>query len=278
MEQKLQLASLISSALHANKQDLSRQFSTTRERTNTRFFVLDDLLPREIPAQAYSEFPLETESYLFRNSFRERKFTFAKLNEHSSRLIEDLTDAFQEKEVISILSEIAQIPDLEGDPSLYAGGISRMDRGHFLNPHLDNSHDGDGARYRRLNILYYVTPDISETDGGNLELWDDKVKSPTKIPAFFNRLVVMETNIHSWHSVDPVKSDISRRCVSNYYFSKSSPELYEYRHLTQFMGRPEQALRRAFCRVDNTLRNIFFRATGISRGKRLSRTYSDGEK
>ena len=39
--------------------------------------------------------------------------------------------------------EFSNINDLVSDPSLYAGGISRMDYGHFLNPHVDNSHDGN---------------------------------------------------------------------------------------------------------------------------------------
>ena len=101
-----------------------------------------------------------------------------------------------------------------------------MDRGHFLNPHIDNSHDADRRRYRRFNLLFYVTPNINVNDGGNLELWDKAVKYPLKIESTFNRLVVLETTKYSNHSVDPVLSNVQRCCVSNYYFSEESPENY----------------------------------------------------
>jgi Rps23 Pro-64 3,4-dihydroxylase Tpa1-like proline 4-hydroxylase len=173
--------------------------------------------------------------------------------------------------VIEIVERITKINHLESDNSLYAGGISRMDLGHFLNPHIDNSHDAHRKKYRRLNLLYYVTPEIQESDGGNVELWDYKVKSPLKIPSKFNRLVVMETNKYSWHSVDYVQSNINRCCVSNYYYSKESPEKYDYSHVTSFNGRPNEKFKKIFFVVDNFLRNSFKKITGISRGKNLTR-------
>ena len=47
-----------------------------------------------------------------------------------------------------------------------------MGRNGFLNPHIDNSHDGDIRLYRALNLLYYVFPSWQRSNGGNLELWD----------------------------------------------------------------------------------------------------------
>ena len=146
-----------------------------------------------------------------------------------------------------------------------------MDRTHFLNPHIDNSHDASRERYRRLNLLFYVTPGITEEDGGNFELWDEKVRNPHKIVSGFNRLVVMETTKTSWHSVDPVKSDIQRCCVSNYYFSKHSPAGEDYYHVTSFLGRPGQVGKRLYGRLDNFLRQNIATLTGMSRGKHLSR-------
>ena len=86
-----------------------------------------------------------------------------------------------------------------------------MAKGHFLNPHLDNSHDGEQKNYRVLNLLYYVSPDWKPEFGGNLELWDESVKKPVEIPSLFNRLVLMSTNDKSWHSVNEVRIDRPRR-------------------------------------------------------------------
>ena len=253
-----------------NREDLQESYFTKNKFTSTKHFVLDNVLPVDIVTKLFESFS-SLDIYHTQDSFRQKKLTFAKLDQLQSNLPNLITDAFQSREVIDEIEKITEINDLEGDPSLYAGGISRMDKGHFLNPHIDNSHDANRSRYRRLNILFYVTPNLNQADGGNFELWDSKIKTPLKIPSLFNRLVVMETNKTSWHSVDPVLSDVRRCCVSNYYFTKSSPTGEEYYHVTSFSGRPSQFFKRAYGRIDNALRNTIAKTLKISRGKGLVR-------
>jgi len=81
----------------------------------------------------------------------------------------------------------------------------------------------------------------------------------------------METGDHTWHSVDEVKTDLSRCCVSNYYFSESSPRKFEYYHVTSFNGRPNQPLKRMYSSIDNFFRQSFVKLTGFSRGKEQAR-------
>jgi hypothetical protein len=119
-----------------------------------------------------------------------------------------------------------------------------MEKDDFLNPHLDNSHDGDQEKYRIIHLLYYVSPNWQQEYGGNLELWDTKVSIPTEIHAKFNRLVVMETNNISYHSVNKVRFDGRRVCVSNYFFCKDSSNLKQFKHVTTFHGRPEEPLKK----------------------------------
>lgn len=156
---------------------------------------------------------------------------------------------------------------LEPDPKLYARGLSMMSKNDYLNPHIDNSHDRRRQKYRRLNLLYYVSPNWRLEYGGNFELWDKNVKKPTTIISKQNRLIVMETNKTSWHSVSKVNTDRPRCCVSNYYFSKESPDQTEYFHVTSFSGRPEQPFKRAFGLIDNKLRNFFSKTLKVGRGK-----------
>ncbi|HEX8733962.1 MAG TPA: hypothetical protein VF721_01475, partial [Pyrinomonadaceae bacterium] len=75
-----------------------------------------------------------------------------------------------------------------------------------------------------------------------------------EIPSLFNRLVLMATNDKSWHSVNEVKIEAARCCVSNYYFSPHSPNGYETTHVTFFKARPEQKLRRIVTTADGYLR------------------------
>lgn len=260
-----EITDLIASKIEENFTDLQKQYFDEKKKTLTKFFILDNLLPDELVIKVYEN--LSEENFSLRDTFREKKLTLVKLNVLPNSIIGNVTDAFQTEKVLKIISKLTGIDDLYTDPILYTGQTFKMNKGHFVNPHIDNSHDTNKHRYRRLNFLFYITPNIQESDGGNFELWDDRVKTPLKICSKFNRLVVMETTKHSWHSVDPVKSNIMRCCISNYFFSSGSPTQHEYFHVTSFLGRPEQRFRRLYGRIDNMLRNSFVKYTGFSRGK-----------
>ena len=256
--------------LRENRDNLAHDFLKPNLSTDTKFFILDNLLPEDLVVNIFKNFP-DKSMWNYEDTFREKKYTFAKLGELKNPLPEQVTDCLQSKPVIEEIKQITQMDDLEGDPSLYAGGLSRMEKSHFLNPHIDNSHDRDRTRYRRLNLLYYVSPGLKEKDGGNFELWDRQVKNPLKLPSKFNRLIVMETNSTSWHSVDMVQSEVARCCLSNYYFTRMSPTGGDYYHVTSFSGRPEQSFRIFYGKVDNFLRQKVATVLGLSRGKKLSR-------
>ena len=101
------------------------------------------------------------------------------------------------------IGEITNIKNLIGDPELYAGGISSMSKGCFLNPHIDNSHDRNLENYRRLNLLYYVNKHFPpKSGGGELVLYPVGIKNrEIKITCEFNRLVIMRTDNQSLHGV-----------------------------------------------------------------------------
>ena len=140
-----------------------------------------------------------------------------------------------------------------------------MKIGDFLSPHVDNSHDQSKTRYRRLNLLYYVSPDWQFINGGNLELWDRKVNECEEIVSLCNRLVIMETNDRSYHSVNKVKVDQPRCCVSNYYFSKESEKGFDYHHVTSTTGWPNQTFLRLIGRVDTYSRDLIAKVLGKTR-------------
>ena len=118
-------------------------------------------------------------------------------------------------------------------------------------------------------MLFYVSPNWTLENGGNFELWDEKKLIPHTIVSKQNRLVVMETNKNSWHSVSKVKVDHPRCCVSNYYFSKTSPNRENYFHVTSFTGRPGQYFLSSIAFLDNLSRNIVAKIFKIGRGREL---------
>lgn len=249
---KDRLVQLIVERLTAEREQLKVKFIASQSIVGVRFCELDDLLPLDIARQIFEVFPPATSMRLM-DSFREKKYT-SKSFDNFAPLLADITFAIQDPQVIKVVEDITGITEQIPDPSLYAGGLSAMGAGHFLGPHIDNSHEASRKYYRTFNLLYYVTPDWSLECGGNLELWDQSVKRHTTIVSKFNRLVIMETNPWSWHSVSRVKADRLRCCVSNYYFSPRSPTGQDYFNVTSFSARPEQKIRRTLAWVDNKLR------------------------
>jgi Rps23 Pro-64 3,4-dihydroxylase Tpa1-like proline 4-hydroxylase len=245
--------------------------------TKTRHFVVDNLLPEEFCNKIYQSFPKDGDGFFSRQSFREKKKTSANIEAYG-QILADITYALQDPKIVGLVANLTGMKHIEPDPKLYAGGLSMMFEGDFLNPHIDNSHDAKRERYRRLNLLYYVSPDWSLENGGNFELWDDARTTPKTLVSQCNRLVVMETNKTSWHSVSPMRVNRPRCCVSNYYFSKQSPDATHYFHVTSFSGRPGETLKRALGVVDNILRNTISQTLKIGRGKKFINTASHDDK
>ena len=65
--------------------------------------------------------------------------------------------------------------------------------------------------------------------------------------------------------------DLCNQEAVNSFFSETSPEDYDYYHVTSFTGRPEQKLKRIYGKIDNFMRNSFVKITGFTRGKDSSR-------
>ena len=262
------LENIILAKLNDEKASIIKQWNDVSLHSPTSHYFIDNLLPENLAYEIFDAFPVEDDNFVKKQSFREKKRTYANLAE-SSPILSTITKVFKSPKIIEKISNFVDMIELTADSSLYAGGLSMMFNGDFLNPHIDNSHDGKRKKYRRLNLLYYASPDWKLENGGNFELWDNKVTVPLTIHSKFNRLVVMETNDASWHSVSPVKANAPRCCVSNYYFSDISPNGSEYFHVTSFTGRPEEHVKRAWGVIDNFSRNSVSKALKVGRGKKL---------
>jgi Rps23 Pro-64 3,4-dihydroxylase Tpa1-like proline 4-hydroxylase len=251
------LADLILEKLTVNKEQLKKEFNQAG-RINS--CMIDDVFPVEVAKEIYDAYP-SPEEMAIHKSLRENKRIAAQMDLYNP-LLEEAVYAFQDDRIVKIVEEITGLKEMIPDENLYAGGISLMATGNFLNPHLDNSHDNDRENYRVLNLLYYVTPDWDVNNGGNLELWDNGMsKSQRVIHSKFNRLVLMITNKTSIHSVSKVIAQGKRCCVSNYYFSKRPAESSEYFHVTSFYGRPEEPIKNIFLRTDAFLRQMVRKIT-----------------
>ncbi|WP_196886899.1 2OG-Fe(II) oxygenase [Aureivirga sp. CE67] len=247
-----ELSILICKRLEEEKEVSINKFNQSKDKIG--YFFVDDLLPKHIVDAIYQSFP-KTNNMILRKSLREYKYIAAQMDNYHP-ILEEVIYAFQEPNVVKIVSEICDLDDIHPDENLYAGGLSSMGHKNFLNPHLDNSHDKDRNMWRVLNLLFYVTPDWKDENGGHLEVWPDGMNNPqTTIYSRYNRLAIMATHDQSWHSVCPVNADKARSCVSNYYFSSKPFRETDSFHVTKFRGRPEEIVKDQILKVDAAIRS-----------------------
>jgi len=245
---------IIEDRLKKDVPTLKESFEKSVIDVGTRYTFIEHLLPEEEALRIFKGFEASGD-WREMKSFREKKLT-SKNFDSFPPILGEITFALQSRKVLDIIEEITGIENQVPDPSLYAGGLSLMRPGDYLEPHIDNSHDQTRKVYRRLNLLYYVTPEWKLEDGGHLELWNKDLSKKVTIESRFNRLVLMETHHLSWHSVSKVqRQDGKRCCVSNYNFSKQSPLEHEYYHVTSFAGRPENPGKKWLFKADNLLRS-----------------------
>ena len=231
--------------------------------------IIDNLLPNEVASKLNFHFPREEElNHL--NAPQENKFVGVYFSDKQN-LVQECLYAFQEQSILKIIGQITNIKNLIGDPELYAGGVSSMSKGCFLNPHIDNSHDRNLEKFRRLNLLYYVNQDwIPTEDGGQLVLYPEGIKNKEEeIHCKFNRLVIMRTDNKSIHGVKKILSKTNRRkCISNYYFSKNSPSGKRYYHSTSFRGFKREFIKGTYLQLNAFARTyakkVIYRITGKS--------------
>lgn len=242
---RAELTDLIIKRIDESKVTLKKQFFQEHPIKVAHHFVLDNLLPTEIAEEIYANFPNPNKMHLLKSRGK-IKLKYSHLKDTPS-VLQDINAAIQDPRVVDAIEDITEIKKQIPDPTRFAGGVSTLLKGYYINPHIDNSHDVEKKRfYRTMNLLYYVSPNWKKENGGNYELWDESIDNHILVPSLFNRLVVMETNRTSWHAVNPVVCDSPRCCIFNYFFSEQSPEGEAYFFDTpSFKPRPEQKIRRA---------------------------------
>lgn len=255
---RTELARLVYEKLAPREAELAKEFRTAGR---VRSFAVDGLLPEAVAQTIASAFP-PLERMVHKRNLGQDKYVGVQMNRYDP-ILEEAVYAFQEPEIVALIGRVTGLEELLPDSDLYAGGISTMCQGNFLNPHLDNSHDKDQKNFRVLNLLYYVSPGWREENGGNLELWDEGPEGQRRtVASLFNRLVVMVTDKSSWHSVSQVLVEGQRRCVSNYYFSPKPADAEDSYHVTTFRGRPDEKLKDVLMRGDNLLRTVVKKTVG----------------
>ena len=140
-----------------------------------------------------------------------------------------LFDFLNSKTYLSFLQEITSIKEtLLSDPYLMGGGLHEIKKDGVLKVHTDFNKHPLFNLDRRINVLIYLNKDWKEFYGGQLELWDQEMKScKKKIMPDFNTMVIFSTTDFSNHGhPNPLNcpENQSRKSLALYYFSSGRPK------------------------------------------------------
>jgi len=111
------------------------------------------------------------------------------------------------------------------DPGLHGGGWHIHKSGGKLNTHLDYSIHPKLRLQRKLNLIVFLNSSWSEEWGGKLGLWSNESPDAPgvlvkEISPKFNRAVIFDTTMNSWHGLpDPIQCPDGqyRKSIAVYY-------------------------------------------------------------
>lgn len=206
--------------------------------------VLDDVLHADVFTRAVSEFPAIRDpfwkGYLHVN---ETKYSNTQPDSWGPTL-RAVAEEFCSPAFIDFLEKLTGIANMMPDWTMDGGGLHQTLNGGHLNIHADfTTHHTHENWQRRVNILLYLNEEWNaEQWGGELELWDQQMKScQGKVTPAGNRMLVFTTSFDSFHGhPDPLTcpDDVARRSMALYYFTEEEKAV---RRSTNYQARPDES-------------------------------------
>ena len=224
--------------------------------------VLDNFLEPWAAQQAMEAFPsVNDEGWIHYLHFNEKKHGLNK-SELLPPFIRQLIGELNSPQFLRFVEDLTGIQHLMADPSLEGGGLHQSRRGGFLNIHADFTvHPHQRNWRRRVNLLIYLNEDWKPEYKGDLELWDQEMKScHQRISPIFNRCVIFNTEEDSFHGLpDPIEcpEEMTRKSIALYYFTEESQT--PRKRTTNYQARPEDRHKAHWIYLDKWVLNIYSR-------------------
>jgi len=198
--------------------------------------VLDDFLPNEVALAISRSYP----SVDCDITHHDNENTSRKLQPDVglfSPTLRAFSSALASREFLLFLETLTGVNCLIPDPYLFGGGAMISETGDFLKIHQDFNWHYQLQLHRRVNALFYLTPDWKSEYGGNLELYDDE-KKVREVEPLFNRAVIFATPGANHGQPVPVAAPfgIQRRVFSAFYYtSRPNDDLWSDPHFTKYL-------------------------------------------
>jgi hypothetical protein len=190
--------------------------------------VIDDFLPEAVPHRILEEFPDP------RYDFWERRATKNSLKLSCNDLddlgptIRLVLEQLNSRTMLRFLERLTGIDHLIPDALFEGGGLHQILPGGFLKIHADFNKHPEWNLDRRLNVIFFLNRDWSDSYGGHFELWDRKMTAcRKKVLPIFNRLVIFSTTDTAYHGhPDPLRcpQGMTRKSVATYYYTNGRPQ------------------------------------------------------
>lgn len=193
-----------------------------------KHIVIDDFLPTAVAQQLSDEYPsdVDNDGWKFHNNRNVSRYFLENIVLFPNSL-RCFATALQGPSFLLFLEVLTGIKNILPDPYYLGGGAMATGSGGFLNVHVDFNWSQKLQCWRRLNCLFYLTPEWNDAWGGDLELWSpDGLSCELRVVPKFNRMVVFETTDTSYHGQpDPLKCPINkfRNVFSAFYYTTSRP-------------------------------------------------------
>jgi len=183
--------------------------------------VLDDFLDRSILKKIADEFPSSGDKEYFDREQERLKYQY-RPHEVASGVARNLFAELNSEAFLGFLEELTSFEGLLPDPYFAGGGLHETKRGGHLGIHADFNGHAKLKVERKLNLLVYLNEDWEDSYGGQLELWDQQMKScVVRVKPVFGRAVIFNTDLDSFHGhPDPLECPPtrSRRSIATYYY------------------------------------------------------------
>lgn len=188
--------------------------------------VLDDVFDAGLLRSVAAEFAQVRHNGKYNDPTTQRKFSCDDWDLLPPRNLE-LISYFNSGTFVRFLAAVTGMKELTCDPYLHGGGMHETFPGGFLKMHTDFNFHKILKLDRRINILLYLNENWQPEWKGELLLSAKDMKNPIVVQPLFNRMVIFNTNDHSFHGQpDPhaFPEGNSRKSVAMYYYSKDRPE------------------------------------------------------
>jgi hypothetical protein len=245
----------------ALRRDVDRLRQTYQAASPFPHAVIDDVLPTHVFARAMAEFPAADHPmwspYLHIN---EAKFAATQPATWGPTL-RAVAEALAGDDFVGWLGELTGFGGLLADPLLDGGGLHQTVRGGHLNIHADfTAHHRIANWRRRVNVLLYLNDSWDESWGGELELWDTRMRRCVRrVSPVGNRMLVFTTSPDAYHGhPEPLQCppDVARRSMALYYFTQ---EEHAPRRATRYRPRPGDGLKSVAIWADRVVLDVYDR-------------------